>query len=488
MVSPSRFAVRAARVASFTAFLSTLLIYSPNVMVLHAFDADALTGYFAEPYLLGALVVAAAVALVSYRRRFEVDALLGRPVLAGLACALYALANVVYVAALFLRPVFAVPLVAACALVGAAAVLPVCVAWGRSFGELDLGGAVGVVAIAMGCSALCNVVVAHVPGPAAAALFVLFTLAGAVGPLVFSTPAPGDSEPVSNQSQVSVDARAFLSIMGVPLLGMAIASFAMGVQPAFLLDGTLSAQRVGMVAGSLGLLPLALTRLRAKQPVYAYIYQVYLPVAAVVALVLCLLPVQGLFADVVGAVVYGFYAMVSGLAVAAACAIANAREFSRSFVFASLLGSFCISGVIGLFLGGRIEALASNNLAVLLVLTGLYGGWILLAGCLKSWQLTVHPVARSLDGQDALETPREAPTFESRLEELAARASLSPRETQIVGYVGRGHSSVYVAKTLLISESTVYSHVRNVYRKLGISSREELIQLLNAPTDDRTCS
>ena len=50
----------------------------------------------------------------------------------------------------------------------------------------------------------------------------------------------------------------------------------------------------------------------------------------------------------------------------------------------------------------------------------------------------------------------------------------------MLSFVGRGHSSVYVAKTLLISESTVYTHVRNLYRKLGVTSREELIQLLNS--------
>ena len=75
------------------------------------------------------------------------------------------------------------------------------------------------------------------------------------------------------------------------------------------------------------------------------------------------------------------------------------------------------------------------------------------------------------------EPPESVETLDQRIARLARDSGLSPRETEIVGYVGRGHSSVYVAKTLLISESTVYSHVRNVYRKLGVSSREELIQL-----------
>ena len=87
---------------------------------------------------------------------------------------------------------------------------------------------------------------------------------------------------------------------------------------------------------------------------------------------------------------------------------------------------------------------------------------------------------RGLLHADTVAAPVSAESFDERLARLASTAGLSPREAEVLSFVGRGHSSVYVAKTLLISESTVYTHVRNLYRKLGVTSREELIQLLNS--------
>lgn len=70
-------------------------------------------------------------------------------------------------------------------------------------------------------------------------------------------------------------------------------------------------------------------------------------------------------------------------------------------------------------------------------------------------------------------------SVEERAERLAARFELTPRETEIVRILARGHGCTYVAETLLISKSTVYTHVRNMYRKLGVSSHDELIALLD---------
>lgn len=84
-----------------------------------------------------------------------------------------------------------------------------------------------------------------------------------------------------------------------------------------------------------------------------------------------------------------------------------------------------------------------------------------------------------LEGSNHEAAVEQGLTLEERLDLLAAKASLTPREREIVGYLARGHSGVFVAKTLMISESTVYTHVRNMYRKLGIGSREELVGLLS---------
>ncbi len=65
--------------------------------------------------------------------------------------------------------------------------------------------------------------------------------------------------------------------------------------------------------------------------------------------------------------------------------------------------------------------------------------------------------------------------YECRCRQIAEEYRLSPRETDVLLYVGRGYGAAYIAPLLGISENTVRTHVRHIYEKLGVSSREELI-------------
>ncbi|WP_297734572.1 response regulator transcription factor [uncultured Maricaulis sp.] len=50
---------------------------------------------------------------------------------------------------------------------------------------------------------------------------------------------------------------------------------------------------------------------------------------------------------------------------------------------------------------------------------------------------------------------------------------LTNREKEVLGLIGRGLRNSDVAKALELAESTVASHIKSIYRKLGISSRAE---------------
>jgi DNA-binding NarL/FixJ family response regulator len=70
-------------------------------------------------------------------------------------------------------------------------------------------------------------------------------------------------------------------------------------------------------------------------------------------------------------------------------------------------------------------------------------------------------------------------TLEARCAEVSAARSLSPREAEVLVYLARGFTPAYIAKSLVLSISTVRTHVRNIYRKLGINKREELLHLID---------
>lgn len=70
----------------------------------------------------------------------------------------------------------------------------------------------------------------------------------------------------------------------------------------------------------------------------------------------------------------------------------------------------------------------------------------------------------------------------ARAEEVAwlnvAAHGFSPREEEVIKLVARGLSTGQISNTLYISEYTVQNHLSNVFEKVGVRSRRELIRRL----------
>jgi DNA-binding CsgD family transcriptional regulator len=54
--------------------------------------------------------------------------------------------------------------------------------------------------------------------------------------------------------------------------------------------------------------------------------------------------------------------------------------------------------------------------------------------------------------------------------------SLSPREEEVVGLVASGHSTKQIAERLFIAEHTVQRHLTNIFEKVGVRSRRDLVK------------
>lgn len=54
--------------------------------------------------------------------------------------------------------------------------------------------------------------------------------------------------------------------------------------------------------------------------------------------------------------------------------------------------------------------------------------------------------------------------------------SLTVREMEVLSLVADGHTTPSIARRLGVSQRTVQKHLENLYRKLGVSSRAELVQ------------
>ena len=61
----------------------------------------------------------------------------------------------------------------------------------------------------------------------------------------------------------------------------------------------------------------------------------------------------------------------------------------------------------------------------------------------------------------------------------SAESPLSSRETEVLQLLGRGKSYTMIADDLFIDKETVRSHIKNIYRKLEVSSKAEAIEKAN---------
>ena len=78
---------------------------------------------------------------------------------------------------------------------------------------------------------------------------------------------------------------------------------------------------------------------------------------------------------------------------------------------------------------------------------------------------------------ELLREEREA-ALDARCAHIAERAAFTPREREVFALVARGKTNAAVAEELVVSENTVKFHLKNIYQKLGIHSKTEVMKLI----------
>ena len=78
----------------------------------------------------------------------------------------------------------------------------------------------------------------------------------------------------------------------------------------------------------------------------------------------------------------------------------------------------------------------------------------------------------------AAPVPAVFESLDAGCERLGAECGLTVREVEVLQMLVEGRSKSYIAETLFISENTVRSHSKHIYQKLGVHSKQEVLDLL----------
>lgn len=68
--------------------------------------------------------------------------------------------------------------------------------------------------------------------------------------------------------------------------------------------------------------------------------------------------------------------------------------------------------------------------------------------------------------------------FRDRCSLVAAQYRLTPRETEIMTLFAKGRSNVRIQEELVLSRGTVTTHLQHVYQKVGVHSKQELLDII----------
>lgn len=136
----------------------------------------------------------------------------------------------------------------------------------------------------------------------------------------------------------------------------------------------------------------------------------------------------------------------------------------------------------GFALGLLPAAAGATNYAVL---SGVALGLVVVLAAF----ITFAPSRRPADDDDAAEAPEpeqehEQGRWKARCTVVAREAKLSARETEVFFLMAKGRGIEHIQNKLCISSHTVKSHTYNIYKKMGINSREELLDAIEAANPD----
>lgn len=297
-----------------------------------------------------------------------------------------------------------------------------------------------------------------------------------------------DGERVSRRAMPQYR-EAFRTMRG-SLLCVAAIGFVVAITRTLALSRSASTDLVGIVAlagVSVAAILLAVVWFTLKHPFsLSAFYRVVFPVIATTLLALPFLSDR--WAMLISALVYLVFSIVSSLIMFSGIQIAHRTDTDPLLMFGILAGVMYVSLGIGTVVGASQYADTGTTGVALVALLSVYFlsmGVIAMQNKRLNGEVDMGDDAK-LVAMDELATGADAPLLLQRCTQLAHRYELSAREVDVLELLVRGRDVPYIAKSLFISENTVRYHSKNIYRKLDVHNKQELLTLFEGARERNT--
>ena len=495
------------------AFVVTLPAYAPTMGAFaEAPQFEAVADVFLFALFLAAVTSSAVVLLRGLQRPRKV---FSRARVTAIAAVAYLLGTMGVLGLLFAPAPLPAAAVGAGLLAGTA--LPLLVAeWARAV-AVPIDQALVLCAFVVLTASFVGWILALLPLLVLVPVLCLLLVAGVVVPPV----AARVGDPALPLARPADTMRRLVSVTWLPLLGFAVYAFMTDVM-AHSAFGVVQASFLGGAVAALVMFGVCF--LWGRTPLLPWSYRILVPLMAAFV-VLGAFPAGTFPRDASVVALYVFYIVLALLGCAVLLAVVRNRELPANVASGFACGVAAAAALLGQILS-QVLAVTDDFAPWLAVLTGAFVAVLLVFLGRTSWNELVAPresaaaeesvlaagsgagdaagggTAGAARGEgpegagapdgfepsgradapgDAFELaePSMQSTLEARCAEVAAARGLSPREAEVLVFLARGFTPAYIAKSLVLSVSTVRTHVRNIYRKLDVNKREELIHLID---------
>lgn len=357
-----------------------------------------------------------------------------------------------------------------------------CLVWGKLFGRFTLRSALLNVALACLAASAVYAAITRLPPLIGMGLFMTCATVAVIVPLLTRDSSRADT---ANKLPANVDApttlralASFADVITRPALGLLVFAFVMGLT-CYTFVNIFDTYLTTSVIAAAALAACAFMRL--KRPLTRLLYRDLIPLLAITTLAVPTIA-TALFGESIVSMFFTLllYTFAAFLTLSTLCAIANASEFSSEFIFATALALFALASLAGLATSEVLSPVMAN--VVVTVVTTLYAFLMVVSRDFESNDPSADQLISSDTGTSSAQSRQQNAAqrregLAQRCEVLAEAYSLTAREQEILLYLAEGHSGAYISDVLFISPNTVRTHIHNIYRKLEVSSRKDVLRM-----------